>query len=416
MTEEPRENIDEEAKLSGESQVAESPETDELQATASEKTIDINKRKRGNRWGLVFTIVIFACVVYALWQLGSILNGRDTATFTELIAGMDGKYLLVALAILAVIMICDVLKYVLLNNTFGCKLGLVRNAKLGLTGKYYESITPTGTGGQPMQIYYLYKNGVSGGKSTSVVMLKYAVQMTAAAIVGAIVMGVWGYTLVAIEDIASRTAIYISGWIGFGINACAPVFVTFVVFCPKFLKTVINWGIMLLHKMHIIKKPDERREKIYRGIDDFAVCSQFIFKHPIKFLELLFLCVVEPVGLCIIPYFVLLALCGTQVADINNLFFTVAALSTFSTYAVVYVPTPGTSGAVEAVFMLAFASISGDVIFWVVLVWRFITFYIYIVMGIGMNITDLIKGIVVRRREKKAASSQTESATEVEKE
>lgn len=412
MTEETSENFDEEVEACADSQVSESTENAAAQTDTSEKTIDIKKRKRGNRWGLALTLVIFACVVYALWQLGSVLNGRDTATFTELIAGMDFKYLLVALAILAAIMICDVLKYVLLNNTFGCKLGLVRNAKLGLTGKYYESITPTGTGGQPMQIYYLYKNGVSGGKSTSVVMLKYAVQMTAAAIIGAIVMGVWGYTLVAIEDITSRTAIYISGWIGFGINACAPVFVVFVIFCPKFLKMVINWGIMLLHKMHIIKKPDERREKIYRGIDDFAVCSQFIFTHPVKFLELLFLCFIEPIGLCVIPYFVLLALCGAQVADINNLFFTVAALSTFSMYAVVYVPTPGTSGAVEAVFMLAFASISGDVIFWVVLVWRFITFYIYIVMGLGMNISDIIKGIVVRRREKKAASTQTESEIE----
>lgn len=379
---------------------------------AKEKTIDVKKRKRNNILGLILTLVIFACVIYALWQLGGLLENGNVSTLGDLAAGMNGWYLLAAFGLLAVIMICDVLKYTLLNGTFGCKIGLVRDAKLGLTGKYYESITPTSTGGQPMQILYLIKQGVSGSKSSSVVMLKYAVQMFAAAIVGAVVMGVWGYTLAVIETEAIRKTVFISGWVGFGINACAPVFVTLIIFCPNVLKWVINLGLVLLHKMHLLKNLDEKRAKVYDGIDNFAVCSQFIFKHPAKFFELLGLCMVEPILLNIIPYFVMTAFCGGSVAQVDNAFFTIMALSIYATYAVVYIPTPGNSGALETVFMLAFASISGEAMFWVAIICRFFSYYVYVALGLGMNAWDLTRGIIRRSREKKAGAKEGGGASE----
>ena len=379
---------------------------------AKEKTIDVKKRKRNNILGLILTLVIFACVIYALWQLGGLLENGNVSTLGDLAAGMNGWYLLAAFGLLAVIMICDVLKYTLLNGTFGCKIGLVRDAKLGLTGKYYESITPTSTGGQPMQILYLIKQGVSGSKSSSVVMLKYAVQMFAAAIVGAVVMGVWGYTHAVIETEAIRKTVFISGWVGFGINACAPVFVTLIIFCPNVLKWVINLGLVLLHKMHLLKNLDEKRAKVYDGIDNFAVCSQFIFKHPAKFFELLGLCMVEPILLNIIPYFVMTAFCGGSVAQMDNAFFTIMALSIYATYAVVYIPTPGNSGALETVFMLAFASISGEAMFWVAIICRFFSYYVYVALGLGMNAWDLTRGIIRRSREKKAEALAAAEAKE----
>ena len=367
-------------------------------------TVDIKKRKRKNIWGFVFTTVIFAFVVWALWKLGRELQGGDAATLKELLASMNGWYLLAAAGLLLVIWACDVGKYVILDRSFGCNMGVARNIKLALTGKYYECITPTGTGGQPMQIYYMYKCGVSGGKSTSVVMVKYAMQMLAGAIVAAVVMGAFGHTLFkVIDDATTAQGLYIAGWVGFGINAFAPVFTVFVIFCPKFLKWLINLGLVLLHKMHILKKLDERRAKIFKGIDDFAVCSQFIFKHPGRFFAILGLCIVEPLLSMVIPYFILVSLCGAQLTEVSGLIFTVAALSTFSNYGSAFIPTPGASGAVETLFMLAFATLSQNAVFWVTLVWRFYCYYILIVLGVGMNIIDLTRKIISARREKKAA-------------
>lgn len=377
-------------------------ETPQPDAAQGMSTVDMKKRKRKNLWGFIFTIVIFAFVVYALLQLSNTLQQGNTASFTEVFSNMNGWYLVAAIAITLVLWASDTLKYTLLNRSFGCSLGIVKETKLALTGKYYECITPTGTGGQPMQIYYMYKNGVSVGKSTSVAMVKYTVQMFAAILVGAIVMGVWGSTLFnVISDGTTVHGVFISGWVGFSINACAPIFMVFVIFCPKFLKWIINLGLTILHKMHIIKKLDERRAKIFKGIDEFSVCSKFIFKHPGKFFALLGLCLVDPICGCVLPYFVLKALASSQVAGVDNLFFTVAALSNFSIYASSFIPTPGTSGAAESVFMLAFSGLVGAPIFWVTFVNRFFTYYSYILVGIGMNIYELSVKLNSMRKERK---------------
>ncbi|PWM51455.1 MAG: hypothetical protein DBX39_01800, partial [Bacillota bacterium] len=54
--------------------------------------------------------------------------------------------------------------------------------------------------------------------------------------------------------------------------------------------------------------------------------------------------------------------------------------------------------------MLAFASIASGVLFWYVLIWRFVLYYSYIVMGIGMNIFDVVVNL---RQEKKRRSFQS---------
>lgn len=383
-------------------------EAEEELVLAKPQTVDVKKRKRKNIFGLILTLVIFACVVYALWQLGGLLKDGDLATLGDLTNGMNGWYLLGAAGLLAAICLSDIFKYFILNRTFGCHKGILKDAKLGLTGKYYEAITPSSTGGQPMQILYLMKEGVSGSKASSVVMLKYAVQMLASGIVGLVILCAWGGTLAVIEETAVRQTVYISGWIGFGINACAPVFVMLIIFCPKVLKWLINLGLTILHKLHIIKDLDGKRAKLYESIDNFAVCSRFIFKHPAKFFGVLALCFVEPILLNIIPYFVMMALCSGSVAQMDNAFFTIMALSTFATYAVVYIPTPGNSGALETMFMLAFASISGEAMFWVAIICRGFTYYIYVVAGIGMNIWDVTRSLIKKHREKKAVLTPPE--------
>ena len=377
-------------------------ETKETKA-AEDPEKDIKKRKRNNIIFTIVSVLIIACVISVLVQLSSTLQEGNSATFGEMIANMNGWYLLAVVALFIVGFLLDSLKYTLLNKCNGYKLGFHKDMKVALTGKYYENITPTATGGQPMQIYYLHKQGMPGANSASVTMVKYGVQMLAWTIFAAVVMGCLVGTLSAIEDTVTRTTVYVCGWIGFCINGMIPVVVIFVVFCPRAVAWVANLFVRILHKIHIVKNAEKMQARIRKWMDDFAVFSQFIFRHPVWFLLLFLLCLAEPIIQFIIPYFLLIALCGQYVTAGWELFFTVVGLAMYSTYAAVFIPTPGNSGAVESVFMLAFASIASGVLFWYVLIWRFVLYYSYIVMGIGMNIFDVVVNL---RQEKKRRSFQ----------
>lgn len=361
---------------------------------------DLKKRRRRNMISFIVSLLIIGCVVYLLFELSNTLEQGDSATFYDLLDGMNWWYLLIAVGLFIIMYAADTLKYTLLGRSYGHKLGIAKDMKVALIGKYYEAITPFATGGQPMQIYYFYKNGMSGSKSTSITMVKYAVQMLAVTVVAAIVMGLGVGKLGMIENEITRNTILICGWVGFGINAFIPVFVTFIVFCPRAVSWVISLFVRLLYKIKIIKNADKLETKIRQWVDDFAVFSQFVYKKPLTFLLLFVLCLFEPIIQFIIPYFVLVAMCGTEVMGLEGgaLLFSVMVLSMYATYAAAFIPTPGNSGAVESVFMLAFTVVAESVLFWYVIVWRFLLYYIYVFLGVGMNVYDLVGNF---RRERK---------------
>ncbi len=361
---------------------------------------DLKKRRRRNMISFIVSLLIIGCVVYLLFELSNTLEQGDSATFYDLLDGMNWWYLLIAVGLFIIMYAADTLKYTLLGKSYGHKLGIAKDMKVALIGKYYEAITPFATGGQPMQIYYFYKNGMSGSKSTSITMVKYAVQMLAVTVVAAIVMGLGVGKLGMIENEITRNTILICGWVGFGINAFIPVFVTFIVFCPRAVSWVISLFVRLLYKIKIIKNADKLETKIRQWVDDFAVFSQFVYKKPLTFLLLFVLCLFEPIIQFIIPYFVLVAMCGTEVMGLEGgaLLFSVMVLSMYATYAAAFIPTPGNSGAVESVFMLAFTVVAESVLFWYVIVWRFLLYYIYVFLGVGMNVYDLVGNF---RRERK---------------
>lgn len=361
---------------------------------------ELKKRKRNNAISFLISLVIIGGVVYALFQLSRSLQEGDFATFQELLANTNWWYMLIAVALFLAMFLIETLKYTMLTRTFGYNLGFKNDLKIALTGKYYESITPFSSGGQPMQIYYMYKLGVPGTKSTSITIVKYGVQMLAFTVVAGLVMGILAGELGSVEDEIIRTTIFVCGWVGFGVNACIPVTVLFVVFCPRAVAWVLNLFVKLMYKIKIIKNAEKIEAKVRKWMDDFAIFSQMLFKKPLVFIALFVLCLGEPIIELIIPYYVLIAMCGQYVEAGGALFWTVVSLAMYATYAAVFIPTPGNSGAVESVFMLAFAALTDNVLFWFVLVWRFILYYTYIIAGVGMNVTDMVGRIRKNRRER----------------
>ena len=76
-----------------------------------------------------------------------------------------------------------------------------------------------------------------------------------------------------------------------------------------------------------------------------------------------------------IPFFVLTAFGGA--VDFLPCFVTTVAV----TSAVYFVPTPGNSGAAEGAFYAVFSALSSGYVFWAMLVWRFFSYYVYILTG-----------------------------------
>ena len=377
--------------------------------------VDQKKSKRKYIIFGVATLVIIILVVWLVVSLSRTLmeNEGGLASFDEIFAAMfadwhDWMYFVIVIVLAGVYFLFDTSKYTLINRAYDNKLGFKNNAKVALTGKYYEAITPLSTGGQPMQIYYLHKKGISGATSTSVIFVKYGIQMLSWTVVAAFVMGFGVGIIAGIQE--GGDWVRIGGWVGFAVNAFIPVLVTFVIVCPRAMSAFINVFVKLFYKMRIVKRPERIEGKIRQWVADFSLVSQFIYKKPGNFILLFFLCLTEPLIQLSMPYFVLMAMCGGDLASGAlghmtgwELYWMSVVITMYAQYAASYIPTPGASGAMETLFMFGFADLAANKIFWMVMVWRFFNYYVYVICGLGMNVFDIVRSFYRRHRAKKRA-------------
>ena len=112
----------------------------------------------------VFLLIMFL-TFYALF------SGRDLAEIGRSIARMSPVYLIPSAA-LAVFFVCaeGFMIWFLLNAMREKKNSLFRCFQYSFIGFFYSGITPSASGGQPVQLYYMNKDGNRVSDSTVVLM------------------------------------------------------------------------------------------------------------------------------------------------------------------------------------------------------------------------------------------------------
>ncbi len=254
----------------------------------------------------------------------------------------------------------------------GFKVKLSSAAHFSFAGMYYANITPSSTGGQPMQVYLMAQRGVPAGVATSALTARYFFnQLT---LVGMTVL-LWALNW----DFAMGQIGHVAGLVVLGcvVNfACVPIIVA--IMCNRRLvERAARWGIGFLAKRRWCKHPEKWEAKAMETIDHFHSSLMDLVKRPGHMLIQLLSSVVEMTCLMLVPLVVYkaLGLSGTpwqHILTISFLLFVSAS----------YTPLPGASGAQEGGFLVYFQGIyTGGTISIALLVWRFMTYYLCLLAG-----------------------------------
>lgn len=238
-----------------------------------------------------------------------------------------------------------------------------------LLGKYYDNITPAAIGGQPFQIYYMRHNSrLSGGNSTSVPIFGMISNQIAFLIIALFCFTFGGVAY-------TKPTLMVTAWFGLLFYAFWPVMVAGVSFFPKPTTKFLKFLIRILAKVKIVKNREEALSKIEHEVEEYAKSIKRILKTRGLFFQTILSSLLFNGLIAAIPFFVLTAF-GGNVGFFECFTLTIAVMS-----AVYFVPTPGNAGAAEGTFFLVFSALSSGYVFWAMLVWRFFSYYIYIIMG-----------------------------------
>ena len=257
-----------------------------------------------------------------------------------------------------------------------------------IAGQYYSCVTPGASGGQPMQIYYLHQRYVPTGVATSALVTRFFAFQFMLSVLSTLFWIAYGPFVR--EQIGGSMWVLIIGYI-YNLFTCALVILFSFLRGP--VRTVIRFLTRCGGKFHLLKNPEKTQEKWMREVDVFHESMQGIRHKPKDVLIQLLLGCVQLLSLMSILWFVYrgLDLSGAtwgQVVTLDLLEYISAA----------YTPLPGASGAQEVVFSIYFGHLfHGASMFAGLLLWRFFTYYIFIIVGgIIVAVVGLREGKTIR--------------------
>lgn len=369
-------------------------------ANAPDGSVSVNtqpsRKKRTLKilFTVLFIVVMAAIIAYTAVSDFTGESVSDGEIFS--IIGDHWYYLLVLFGLFIFTVMMETIKvFVMIHKTTNTyKFGVAFNC--ASLGKFYDYVTPLGSGGQPFQIYYLAKHGVDSGPSGAIPICSLFLTQFSF-VVCAIVSFIVGVN----SDIVP-IYIQIVAYFGAIFYIVVPLFLVVFSFMPKAGYKVIAWGVKVLTKFRICKNPEKWIEKGNRAIDNNKNNMAIIFKSKRVLIIGTLLSFLYVIAQCSMPYFSLLlfsdALNAANMTPSWELWFEVTRITFFIYCAITFIPTPGNSGAADGTFYGLFRSILITVVgasFTCMMVWRIFSFYMYLLLGlivlIGVKVAESVR-------------------------
>ena len=274
---------------------------------------------------------------------------------------------------------------------------------VGLIGLFYSGVTPAATGGQPMQVIALKKRGVPAGVSSSCMVAKFFVYQLATLVLSIVF---W----VLHPGIVSTYVNQVTFWLillGFLVNGISVAAVLLVAINKNVVRAIINLFIWLGKKLHLVRHEEKLHARADKAMEDFNASVDLLKHHPGQLLRLFLLSCVQLMFLMGITYCVYRALGLRELS-----FWEVTTLQFLLYVGASYTPLPGASGAQEKGFDLVFSGVFQGNALGAQLMWRFFTYYVTLIIGLGAVIINSAGSIRQAREEAEEAIEEAEAAIE----
>lgn len=347
------------------------------------------KNKKGKRKKILqlFFLLFFSIVSIIILAF---IDDSGAVPLSAIIDDLKISKILMVFVMLAIMIVADTSKYVYLTWITTKKFRPFTSFKVGIMGRYYDGITPLATGGQPFQMYYLAKRDMPVGVASSIPLLRFILGQFSILIIAFSLLFFVNFSpeVSGVIDVTTFTVTKSASYVGIAITSFVPIFLLFLTILPNFGKKVTSLIIKIGHKFKIVKNYDITYNKVIKNVEEFQTSMRYVSSKIRHIITIMILTAIEYIAFLSIPYFICLAF------GINpswEFYLTILSLNITTIFAVALMPTPGTAGAAETVFLLVFKNLFPVGAFWAMLLWRFLTYYIFIILGLIIMLYDFVK-------------------------
>lgn len=353
---------------------------DEMQAPEKPKT----KNKVVKRVSIIAFIIINALVIF--FTARNEFTKKDPPPM-EPFSFANILFLSIGILIVFVMIGCETVKFMMMMKHLGEKVSFRAAFETAALGRYYDCVTPSGSGGQPFQIWNFHSHGYSAGASSAMPLACFCTTQFGFVFLAILVFIFGGSTI-------DMPAYRITAYIGAFTYLIVPVMIVICGVAPRVAMRIVAAVVKFGAFLHIVKNPNHTTMSALKVLNSYSMNLKKITKNKKLFIQLMLLSILYQTAASSLPF------CAIHTFGGRIGFFEALALTVFIQSVVCIIPTPGNAGAAETIFYVIFSSLGTAGTFWAMLVWRLLCYYSFILIGVVIyGYTAMIK-IRNRKREK----------------
>ena len=294
-----------------------------------------------------------------------VLSGEDFGALVSYIRSSSQVFWIAGFALVIAFILCESVTIFYLLRAFGDAPQLSHCFLYSFVGFFFSLVTPTASGGQPMQLVFMKRDGLSLTRCVIALLIVTIAYKSVLILVGILVLFACPPYIAPLLEPAM-------GWIYLGIvlNVICVGAMLALVLAPSVAKTIVFTALRIARKFVAAERVDRWQAHLTQSLENYKEASRFVREHRIVTLNVMLITIVQRFLLFGVTYVVLLSF------DVSNLSLLDATLLQGSiSLSADMLPLPGGLGISEHLYNVMFQPICGQLTAPTLVISRGLSFY-----------------------------------------
>lgn len=308
---------------------------------------------------LLFLLLV---AITACWLFRSMDPPAIAAAFRQAKKG----YILASAGMMVLFTAGEALKMRRAFFMLGRKISCWKCVSFSFVGFYFNAVTPSASGGQPAQLYYMKKDGIPLPCSTLALLILALVHQLVMVTYSLLMF--FTYRSFIFCHLGAMTPLFLFGVLFNLLIFCC---ILFVMFSPKAAQRGAGAVLLLLQRLSFVKDCCKIKERLDRQIEEYQNGALCLKRQPGGFCSVAAITILQNTASFLVPYFIYRAFGLSGFSPLE-----IIAVQSVLNISVSSLPLPGAVGVSENGFLLLFRTFFGtQLIFPAMLLCRGINFY-----------------------------------------
>lgn len=303
--------------------------------------------KKINWKNILNALFLAAVFAFTLW---TVFRGEDFGQVLSYLTQADLWCIIPSFVCVIAFILGESVVIYYLMDTLGTRVQFSHCCLYSFIGFFYSCITPSASGGQPMQIVAMRKDHVPVAVSTVVLAIVTITYKLVLVVIGVAVLLLRpAQLMVYLEPVES--VIYL----GLGLNIVCIAALLLLVFHPKLARIIAEKLLALINKIRPFRNPQKQQERLDRILGQYQGSAEFYRTHRHVIIHVFLITLVQRFLLFLVTWFTYKSfdLSGHSLIGITG-------LQAMISVATDMLPLPGGMGVSENLFLEIFQPIFGE--------------------------------------------------------